>query len=496
MSGPAVLIIGAGVGGIATAARLARQGCRVTVVEKHNYAGGRCGHLVRDGHRFDTGPTLFVLPSIFGQTFADLGEEMRDHLDLHRVDPTYRVHMDDGTTLALTGDLVEMKRQLEAIEPGSFAGFLRYLDEARDHKRMALPNLVDRSFDHWYQFYNPRNLWLLFRLRLLVPHYRHMLRFFCDRRLKAAFTFQDLYLSLSPFHAPATYSMLPYAELAEGVWFPMGGIQSLVRALTEIGEKHGVRFVYDAPVERIDVETRRAAGVTLADGSQLQADVIVANADLPYVYRSLLPEDGIARRLERKRYACSAFTFYWGVDRIYSQFGSHSIFLAGDYRSSFDQILNDLTLPDEPSFYLHAPARSDPSRAPHGQDTLMAVVPVGHIDARSPQDWPALQARARRFVLDRLARAGADDLERHIKFEVGYTPPDWQDRYNLTHGSTLGLAHDLLQMGYLRPHNRHRRYRNLYFVGASTQPGSGLPVVLISARLAAQRIMKEVCAFT
>jgi phytoene desaturase len=491
MEKPSVLVVGAGVGGIAAAARLARHGYQVTVAEKRERPGGRCNHLVRDGHHFDTGPTLFLMPELYAQTFADLGERLEDHLDLRRIDPTYRIHFDDGLTLALTSDLSDMHAQLEAIEPGSFGGFLRYLEEGYHHYRLALPHLVGCSLDNLFQFCSPKNVHLLFRLKLLVGHYANVGRYFQDRRLRAAFTFQDMYLSLSPYQAAATYSLFPYAELAGGIWFPMGGMVRVVGALTSIAEKSGVRFLYDAPVAQIDVAGRQATGVTLADGREIRADVVVANADLPYVYRQLLPDDGTADRLDRKRYTCSTVTFYWGVDRQYPQLGPHNLFLAGDYRQSFERILHDLTLPEEPSFYLHSPARVDPALAPPGQDTLMAVIPVGHIDDATPQDWGTIQTRARQFVLQRLAETGLSDLEEHLKFEVSYTPPDWQGRYNLTKGSTLGLAHNLTQMGYLRPRNRHARYRNLYFVGASTHPGNGVATVLISARLTTERILQD-----
>ena len=491
MENPTAVVIGAGVGGIATAARLARQGYRVNVVEKGERAGGRCDRLVKDGHHFDTGPTLFVMPEIYAQTFADLGERMEDHLDLRRIDPNYRVPFDDGFTLTLTSDLNAMQAQLEAIEPGSFGGFLRYLNEGHLHHKLAFPHLVGRNFRNLLEFCNLKNLVLLFRLKLLTKHYKHIGKYFDHHQLKAAFTFQDMYLSLSPYEAPATFSLLPYAELTAGVWFPMGGMGRVVEALTSIGEKWGARFMYNAPVEQINVDGRRATGVTLADGRQIEADIVVANADLPYVYRCLLPDDGTADRLERKRYTCSTVTFYWGVDKQYPQLRPHNNFLGGDYRRSFDRILKDLTLPDAPSFYLHAPVRVDPSLAPEGQDTLMAVVPVGHINDAAPQDWAAIQKRARQTVLQRLAGIGVSDLEEHIKFEVSYTPRDWRSRYNLTKGATLGLAHNLMQMGYLRPRNRHARYRNLYFVGASTHPGNGVATVLISARLTTERILQD-----
>ena len=484
-------VIGAGMGGIATAARLARHGYRVTVIEKGERAGGRCDRLVRDGHHFDTGPTLFVMPQIYARTFADLGERMEDHLHLRRIDPTYRVHFDDGHTLSLTSDLHVMQAQLEAMEPGSFGAFLRYLNEGCRHHRLAFQHLIERNFRNPLEFYTLRNLVLLFRLKLLTKHYHHIGNYFDDQRLKAAFTFQDMYVSLSPYEAPATYSLVPYAELSEGVWFPEGGMYAIAEALTSIAERSGVRFMYGSPVEQINVDGARATGVTLANGQRVGADVVVANADLPYVYRHLLPDDGTAGRLQRKKYACSALTFYWGIDRQVPQLSAHTMFLSGQYRQGFDSVLRDLTLPEEPSFYVHAPAHADPALAPRGQDTLMAVVPVGHIDDTSPQDWDAIQKRARQAVLQRLAEIGVDDLEAHIKFEASCTPPGWRSRYNLTKGSALGLGHNLSQMGYLRPHNRHGRYRNLYFVGASTHPGSGVATVLISARLATERILQD-----
>jgi phytoene desaturase len=486
-----VLVIGAGIGGITTAARLAQHGYQVTVTEKGERAGGRCDYLIKDGHHFDTGPTLFVMPQIFAQAFADLGERMEDHLDLRRVDPTYHVHFGDGSTLLLTSDLNAMQAQLEAIEPGSFGGFLRYLNEGHFHYKLAFPNLAERNLSRLSESCSLKNLLLFFRLRLLTKHYDNMGNYFNDRRLKAAFTFQDMYMSLSPYEAPAMYSLLQYTELANGMWFPMGGMYRIVEALTGIAARSGVQFVYNAPVEQININGQQATGVTLADGRQMQADIVVANADLPYVYRCLLPDDGMAKRLERKRYTCSTMMFYWGIDKQYPQFGPHNLFLADNYRQSLDRILKDLTLPDEPTFYMHTPARVDPSLAPKGQDTLVVVVPVGHINDAAPQDWAAIQKRARQLVLQRLAQIGANDLEKHIKFEVSYTPCDWLSRYNLVKGSTLGLGHNLMQMGYLRPRNRHARYRNLYFVGASTHPGSGLPAVLLSARFAAERVLQD-----
>ena len=490
---PTALVIGAGLGGITTAAYLARAGFQVRVLEKNRDPGGRCGQLVRDGHRFDPGATLFLMPEICAQTYAALGERMEDHLELRRVDPTYRISFEDDTQLTLTSDLSALKAQVEEIEPGSFGGLLRFLVEGHQSYHLCLEHFVGRNFFHFFDYFSLQNLPLLFKLKALVKHYNNVGRYFQAPHLKAAFTFQNMYLGLSPFDAPATYSLVQYTELADGVWLPVGGIYRVIESLTQIAAAHGVHFLFNMPVKRIVVEGNRATGVALQDGSILGADVIVVNADLPYVYSQLLPDEAEARRLERLQYTCSAILFYWGVDTVYPQLGTHNVFLADDYRASFERIFKGHLLPDEPSFYVHAPARTDPSAAPVGEDTLMILVPVGHLDTGSTQDWDTLQARARAAVIHRLAvSAGIGDLERHLKFEVSYTPRDWSSIYNLAKGAAFGLSHNFMQVGYLRPHNRHRLYSNLYFVGSSTHPGTGLPMVLLSARLTTERILKEI----
>jgi phytoene desaturase len=327
----------------------------------------------------------------------------------------------------------------------------------------------------------------------LIKHYDNVSHYFQHPYLRAAFTFQDMYLGLSPYDAPATYSLLQYTEFADGVWFPIGGMYRIVESLVSIARAHGARFVTNTPVKEIEVDGSRARGVVLEDDSRFSADVIVANADLPYVYRHLLPDKTQADRLERLKYTCSAIMFYWGVDKVYPQLETHNLFVAGDYQNSFDRVFKDKSLPDEPNFYVHAPARVDPSAAPSGQDTLMILVPASRLDDTSEQDWKTLQSRARSAVLSRLGDLGVTDLEGHLKFEASYTPRTWLNTYNLAKGAAFGsINHNFLQVGYLRPQNRHRRYRNLYFAGGSTHPGNGLPLVLLSARLTTERILREV----
>jgi phytoene desaturase len=380
---------------------------------------------------------------------------------------------------------------LESIEHGSFDGYLNYLREGYRHYQLSMGHLVNRNFRGPTEFYNFKNLVLLFRLKALKKHFSNVGRYFKDQRLRTAFTFQDMYVGLSPYEAPAIFSLLQYSEMANGVWFPMGGMYRIIEVLAEIARRSGVQFIYNTPVAKINVNGNKATSVTLLDGQMIPADIIIPNADLPYVYQELLPENAAAKRLARKQFTCSTLMFFWGVDRQYPRLKTHNLFFGSGYRQSFKRIFDDLALPDDPSIYVHAPVRADPSLAPEGCDSLTVVVPVGHIHPEAPQDWFAIQDQARSSAIRRLKRIGISDLEKHIKFEVCYTPPDWQRRYNLVKGSTHGLSHKLLQMGYLRPQNRHPLYRNLYFVGASTHPGTGLPTVLVSSRLTTERILLD-----
>ncbi len=488
------LVIGAGIGGLVTAARLAHHGYDVTLVERSDHPGGRTNILEQDGFRFDTGPTLFLMPQIFAQTYAALGERMEDHLDLIRLDPTYRIHFHDGVTLDLTADMVRMREQLDSIEPGAFRAYLRFLSEGYTNYYVSLERFVGRNFRSLAEYFSPANLPLLIQLKALQKHYANVARYFKSQRLRAAFSFQNVYLGVSPYDALATYSLLQYTELAEGVWFPRGGMYDVIKSFAAIAAQRGVQFRYNAPVVSIDTRNGRAAGVTLESGEQLTADVVIANADLPYVYDQLLPDKPAAKRFERLKYTSSALMYYWGVTGEVDPLLPHNVFLSEhQYRESFDRIFRDLTLPDQPSFYVHVPAKINPDFAPAGSNGLMVLVPVGHINQHSPQNWDWLKQQARTVVLNKLAALGLKDLPERIVTETTLAPPDYH-AMNLAKGSAFGLSHNFLQVGYLRPQNRHQRYHNLYFAGASTHPGSGLPIVLLSAQLTVERILQEQAA--
>ena len=431
------------------------------------------------------------MSKIYSKTFEELGEKIENHIELLKIDPTYNIYFHDAKKMILTQDNKIMEKQLENIEKGSYESFKKYINKGEFFYKESMNKLIEKEFNKITDFLNIKNLYLFYKLKIFVNHINYVSKFFKDQKLKMVFTFQDFYLGLDPHKAPANFSMFPYIELKDGVWLPKGGMYSFVKALTNIAKNFGVKFIYNTTVKKINVNGKIVTGVTLNNGKKLFADIIIANADLSYVYNKLLPKNNYSKKLLNKKYSCSTIMFYWGLDKKFPQFTTHNLFLSKNYKKSFSQIIKDFNLPDDPNFYIHAPSNVDLSRAPKNQDTLMVIVPVGHINNKKIQDWKKIQSKARDIVIKRLEEIGINNIKKHIKFEVSYTPKDWNNIYNLTKGSTLGFAHNLLQMTYLRPKNRHKYYKNLYFVGASTHPGSGVPIVLISSKHTCNRIFKD-----
>jgi len=486
------LIIGAGIGGIATSIYLAKNGYSVSVFEKNSTPGGRCGQIVRDGHRFDLGATMLMMPDIYREVFESLGIRLFETTEIKPLEDLYKIYFDNNEIIAFTTDKEKMQLQHEKIEPGSYQKSRRYVEKGYEIFRVGMDKLIARNFDNVFQFANFRNIGMLIKLKTYISNWNYARKFFKNTHLRMAYTFQNIYVGQSPFTSPALFSMVPAAELTEGSFFPVGGMYTIVEKLVAEAKAAGVVFNYNKPVKKISVNHKKAEGILLEDGSEVMADVIVANADLPYTYRDLLPDKAASRRLDRLNYSCSAICFHWGLDKVYPQLGHHSVFLSDKFREGLDRIFIDKSVNDEPSFYIHAPARTDPGAAPAGCDTLSFIVGAGHVDRTKNQDWDILKKKTHDAVVRRLKKLGMDDIEEHIKFEICYTPESWESACNITRGSVFGsVAHNLMQMGYFRPHNHHSRYKNLYFTGGSTHPGNGIPNVLLSAKLTSERILKN-----
>jgi len=480
-----VAVVGAGLGGLAVAIRLQHAGNKVTVYEKNSWAGGRCGTIDIQGFHFDTGPTLLLMPDVLERLFSDVGRKLSDYLDLRRMSPNYRLHFRDGSDFDFFSNQEQTIEVLEKIEPGAGAAFVRFLADAGFCYRTARENFVERNFLKPGDFFTARNLSLLFRMRAHRKLYRLISSYFKDERLRQAFSFQTMYLGLSPYQSPALYTLLPYTEFTEGIWYPMGGMHAVARALADLLSELGGNIRYDTPITRIETSGARATGVRLPDGSVEDADVVITNADLPYAVDSLLPK----RRTRKWKYTSSGFILHLGLNRRFDSMPHHSVIFSNDYQKNFDEIFKKKSIPEDPAFYICRPSATDPSVAPEGGDVLYFLAPMPHLT--DDIDWNIEGPKLRAKMLARVAELGYEGIEESIVVEKMWTPVDFRDQLNLSVGNAFGLSHDIMQVGYLRPHNRHDEWSNLYFVGASTHPGTGIPMVLFSAELVEQRILEE-----
>ncbi|EUC47914.1 hypothetical protein COCMIDRAFT_88940 [Bipolaris oryzae ATCC 44560] len=507
-TGPSVVIVGAGAGGVALAARLAAAGCKVTVVEKNEFSGGRCSLIHRRGYRFDQGPSLLLLPRFFHETFEDLGTSLEgEGVKLVKCDPNYKVHFHDDTAFTLSTDISVMKEEIERFEgTAGFERYLSFLQESHRHYEVSVIYVLRRNF---YSLLSMARLDFLAHLIELHPFesiwYRAS-KYFWTERLRRVFTFASMYMGMSPFDAPGTYSLLQYTELAEGIWYPIGGFHKVIEKLVDVGQRLGVEYMFDSPISKITLseEGKRATGIEFEDKSKapLTADIVVCNADLTYAYNHLLPASSMSRSLLKREASCSSISFYWALDRQFPELSAHNIFLAEEYRDSFDSIFKKHLIPDQPSFYVNVPSRVDPSAAPPGCDSIVVLVPVGHLQDSSTnahkgskhtagltQDWDSMVASARDTILRTMEARLKINLAPHIVDEVINTPPTWKTRFNLDRGAILGLSHSFFNVLSFRPKTKHSSINNLYFVGASTHPGTGVPIVLAGAKIVTEQIL-------
>ncbi len=489
-----VIIIGAGIGGLAAAMRLQATGqFQVTVLEKNDTVGGRANIRDVDGFRFDTGPSLLLMTDVYRELFAACGEEFSEWVTLLKMEPNYAVHFGDGSQMEMSSDLTKMIAELERIEPGVTPGYYRFLEDAGKKYRIGREKFVEKNFLRAADFFTASNLKLLGQLNALDKLYTHVSQFFRDDRLRQAFSMQSMYLGISPFDAPAVYTLLPYTELAEdGLYYPQSGIYALPTAMAAVARKLGVTIETGRTVTQIAVQEGVAKGVC-TESDFLPADIVISNADLPYTYTDLLverPSNRTEDAWKRQPFTSSAFMLYLGTDQIYPQLRHHNFYLSSDYKRNFEEIFQAKVPPRDPSFYVNAPGRTDPSVAPPGHDNLFVLVPIPHLTDQMTWD-DAQIARFKTKVYDKLEERGLTDLRRHVVVEQVVTPHEWRDQYNLKFGAAFGLSHGILQVGYFRPSNKSPDVSGLYFVGASTVPGTGVPLVCLGAKLVTERILAD-----
>lgn len=485
-----VIIVGAGPGGLAASILLASAGMRVKILERLPVAGGRTSSIEAEGFRFDLGPTFFLYPRVLEQIFAVAGRDLRQEVEMVRLDPQYRILFGGGGHIDATPDVRRMEQQIAQFSPADAGGFRRFLDENRTKLALMTPCL-ESPFHGWGDLINTRLLKLLPWVR---PHQSvdgYLKRFFRDERVRLAFCFQSKYLGMSPFRCPSLFSILSFLEYEYGVWHPMGGCAAVTQAMRRIAEEMGVEISLGEPVQELLMAGRRAVGVRTAQGVQ-HADAVVMNADFARAMTRLVPNQ-LRRRwsdqsIARKKFSCSTFMMYLGIEGHYD-LPHHNIHIAENYAQNLADIEDRHVLSADPSFYVQNASVTDPSLAPKGHSTLYVLAPVTHQHANV--DWSREKARFRDLVMRQIAKAGFRDVEKRIRYERIVTPADWDTRYEIYRGATFNLAHGLDQMLHLRPHNRFEDLEGVYLVGGGTHPGSGLPVIFESARISARLLLED-----
>jgi len=472
------VVVGAGLGGLATALRLAHLGHSVTVLERTDQVGGR-NRVVEVGDcTFDAGPTLVMMLDPFRKLFADVGERIEDHLELTLCDPSYRVFYADGERIEGTTNVARMTSQIEAMAGAKDAqAYPRLLRDLAALYEVAIPGFVRKNFYRPGDFFGLSALVQVARHGMLSVLTDRMGRYFDDPRVQMLFTFQSMYLGLSPYRAPWVYAVLTYMEYGEGIWYPRGGVAEIGRAVARLAEQRGAEIRLDSPVARFAGQS-----VVLESGEVIEADAVICNADLPYAKQSLTN----SRRTKDPKYSysCSAFMMYVDYAGALPGLLHHNVFFGAEFKRNLDEIFTLHRVPGDPAFYACVSARTDRDKAAEGHENLFVLVPCPNLD----HPWSDADAeKLREHVFARLAKEVGFEPERVAGIKT-FSPRDWASELNLAKGAAFGLSHEFRQSAYFRAPNWSDADPHVYYVGASTVPGNGLPMVLISAELVEDRL--------
>ncbi len=477
------IVIGAGFGGLASAARLRAMGYRVTVLEAGDQAGGRARAFQSEGFHFDAGPTVITAHYLFDELFELFGKDRRHYFDLVPVDPFYRVVFPDGRHFDYVGDDERLLPQIAEFNPADVDGYRKLVEHSKRIFDVGYTELVDADFSRFGDML--RIVPDLVRLGAYKSLYNLVSHYIEDDALRQVFSFQPLLIGGNPFRVPAIYLLIHWLERKWGIHFALGGTAAIVRGLTRLLEEVGVDLRLNAPVERIEVVNGRSKGVLLDDQTFLEADIIVSNADPAMVYTKLIHSS--ARRkhsdasVARRRYSMSLFVGYFGTKKTYPDVAHHSILLGPRYRELLTDIFDRKKLADDFSLYLHAPTRTDPSLAPPGGESFYVLSPVPNQE--SGIDWEIEGARYMDRILDALDRHHLPGLRDNLVTQFHVDPTYFETELRSYQGAAFGLEPTLRQSAYFRFHNTSEDIEGLYFVGAGVHPGAGLPGVLSSAKV-------------
>ena len=490
-----IIVIGAGVAGLSAAVRLQKLGYEVTLYEKDRQVGGNMNQIKTAGFTFDLGPTIVMMPEIYREVFEFCGKDPDDYIPMKKVDPMLKLYFNKEEPIEFSNDLIELTKTLENISPEDTQGYFAFLADIYQRYTIAKEAFITKSFRGFWDFYNPKSLWAGIRLRTFSDAYTSISKFVKDDRLRKSLAFQTLYIGVSPYQGPSLYTIIPMIELFYGVYFIEGGMYTLATSLARLFEELGGKIVYETSVDEILIDNKIAKGIRIGK-EQVMADAIVCGADFPYAMKELIPDERKRGKYTNKKiakfeYSCSCFLMYLGLDKKYPEEHLHSIYFAEDFKQNVDDLFERGNLPDDPSFYLYRPSLMDDSLAPEGQEGLYVLVPVPELSKYEKWTEQTMQAYRQKIIRLLKEKTIFKDIDEHIVSETLITPKDFSERFNAYNGATFGLKPTLKQSNYYRPHNKFSAAENLYFCGSSTHPGAGVPIVMQSAKLAVEELLRD-----
>lgn len=486
-----IVIVGAGPGGLTAGMILSQRGFDVTICEKEGVVGGRNAPIKLNGYTFDTGPTFLMLKFVLDEMFEEVGKNSEDYLEFKKIDPMYRLKFFENEIFA-SSDHKKMEEEIKREFPGEEKNLYKFLECEEKRFRYLFPCLQKPYSSIFDMIKNPL-LKALPHLDLGRSVYQVLSRYFKSENLKFTFTFQSKYLGMSAWECPAAYAMVAYIEHKWGIYHVIGGLNKISEVMAKIFQEKGGKLKLNCKVKQIVNKGKKVTGVLLEDGTFLEADDVIVNADFSYAATNLFDKKYVKKysekNLAKRKYSCSTFMLYLGVKKKYN-IPHHNVFFAKDYRRNVEDIFTRLTLSDQISFYVQNASIIDPTLAPAGKSTIYVLVPVANL--KSNIDWDKEKEPFKKRVLEEIIkRTEMKDLLENIEVEKVYTPYTWRNDYNVYYGATFNLGHNIMQMLYFRPRNKFECFDNCYLVGGGTHPGSGLPTIYESGRISANLICKK-----
>jgi len=482
------VIIGSGFGGLSAASLLARDGHNVTVIEKNGQPGGRASVWKKDGYTFDMGPSWYLMPDVFEKFFAEFDKKPEDYMELVRLDPSYRVFFSKDDYVDISADLEKNLDLFEELETGAKEKMKDYLAKSKYEYDIAMKDFIYKDYKHLTDFFKPRLIFEGTKLHMFSKLDDYAQRFFKSEKIRKILEYTIVFLGGSPYDSPALYSLMSHVDFNMGVWFPKGGMGKLAESMYELAEEQGAEFVFNEPVEKIQVENGVAKKVKTNKNSY-EADIVVVNADYPWAETNLLDKKYRSytdKYWDKRKIAPSAYLLFLGIDKQIKKFEHHNLYFHPKWIDHFDDIFKDPKWPQDFSYYVSCISKTDPNSAPEGCENVFVLIPV----APDLKDDTKTREKYFDITIDHMEKIAGENLRDHIKVKRIFAHSDFSNRYNSYKGTALGLAHTLKQTAIFRAKQKSKKVKNLYYTGHYNHPGIGVPMVIICSQILAKTLNK------